>query len=59
MFNFDYITKEDIKKYNLNWPENLYHPYRIFIVAASRSEPDINKISMYGKISIANYQINC
>ena len=21
MFNFDYITKEDIKKHNVKWPE--------------------------------------
>ena len=31
MFNFDYITKEDIGEYNLNLPENSDHPYRIFI----------------------------
>ena len=29
MFNFDYITKEDIKKHNSNWPEIPDHPYRI------------------------------
>ena len=23
MFNFDYITKEDIKEHNSNWPEIL------------------------------------
>ena len=29
MFNFDYITKEDIKEHNSNWPEIPDHPYRI------------------------------
>ena len=31
MFNFDYITKEDIKENNTNWPEIPDHPYRIII----------------------------
>ena len=35
MFNFDYITKEDIKQHNLNWPEIPDHPYRIPIVGDS------------------------
>ena len=37
MFNFDYITKEDIKEHNLNWPETHDHPYRILIVGVSGS----------------------
>ena len=56
MFNFDYITKEDIKEHNPNWPEIPDHPYRILIVGGSASgktntllnlinyEPDIDKI---------------
>ena len=32
MYNFDYITKEDIEKHNLNWAEISDHPYRILIV---------------------------
>ena len=35
MFNFDYITKENIKKHNLNSPEIPNHPYRILIVGYS------------------------
>ena len=31
MLNFDYITKEDIKENNPNWPKNPDHPYRIII----------------------------
>ena len=31
MINFDYITKEDIKEHNANWPEISDHPYRILI----------------------------
>ena len=37
MFNFDYITKEDIKEHNSNWPEIPDHPYRILIVGESES----------------------
>ena len=38
MFNFDYITKEDIKELNSNWPEIPNHLYRILIVGGSGSE---------------------
>ena len=37
MFNFDYITKEDIKEHNPNWPKIADHPYRILIVGGSGS----------------------
>ena len=37
MFNFDYITKEDIKERNPNCPEISDHPYRILIVGGSES----------------------
>ena len=37
MFNFDYITKEDIKKHNPNRPQIPAHPYRILIVEGSGS----------------------
>ena len=37
MFNFDYITKEDIKEHNPNWPEIADHPYRILIVGDTAS----------------------
>ena len=61
MFNFDYITKEDIKKHNPNWPKILDHPYRILIVWGSESgktnallnlinhEPDTDKVFLYAK----------
>ena len=32
MFNFDYITKEDIKKHNKKWSEIPNHPCRTLIV---------------------------
>ena len=32
MFNFGYITKEDIKEHNPNWLETPDHPYRILII---------------------------
>ena len=37
MFNFDYITKEDIKENNPNWPEIPDHPHRMLIVGGSGS----------------------
>ena len=37
MFNFDYITKEDIKEHNPSWPKILDHPYIILIVGSSAS----------------------
>ena len=37
MFNFHYITKEDIKEHNLNWPEIPDHPYKILVVGGSGS----------------------
>ena len=61
MFNFDYITKEDKKEYNPNWPEIPEHPYRISIIGGSGSgktnallilinhEPDIDKIYLYAE----------
>ena len=55
MFNFDYITKEDIKKLNSNWPEIPDHLCRILIVGGSGSEkncvtePDIDKVYLYVK----------
>ena len=37
MFNFDIITKENIKKHNPNQPEIPDHPYRILIIGGSGS----------------------
>ena len=31
MVNFHYITKENMKEHNRNWPKIPGHPYRIFI----------------------------
>ena len=50
MFNFDDITKEDIKKVNLNWLEIPDHPQRMLIVGGMIShEPNIDKIYLYAK----------
>ena len=62
MFNFDYITKEDIKEHNRIWPEIHYHLQRILIVGGFGSgktnvllnlidhEPDIDKTYLYVKV---------
>ena len=70
MFNFDYITKEDIKEHNPNWSDIPDHPYRILIVGGSASgkthalldlmnnEPDIDKSYLYAKDPYeAKYQL--
>ena len=49
MFNFGYITKEDIKEHNLIWPEIPDNPYRILIIGGSGS--DIDKTYLYTKDS--------
>ena len=59
MFNFDYITKKEIKEHNPNRPEIPDYPYRILIIANSGSgktnallnlinnKPVIDKIYLY------------
>ena len=37
MINFDYITNENIKEDNPNWPQISDHPYRLLIVKSSGS----------------------
>ena len=37
MFNFDYITKEDIKEHNPNWPQIHGHSQKILLVGGSWS----------------------
>ena len=37
MFNFDYITKDNIKEDNPNYPEIPDHPYRILVSGGSGS----------------------
>ena len=70
MFKFDYITKEEIKEHNPNWPEIPDYPYRKLIVRGSVSgktnallnlinhEPDIDKNFLYAKYPYeAKYQL--
>ena len=61
MSNFDYITKEDIKEHNPNWPEIPNYPFRTLIFGGSGSrktnallnlinpEPDTDKMFLYTK----------
>ena len=42
MFNFDYITKQDIKEHNPNWPEIPDHQYRLLMVGSLiNHEPEL------------------
>ena len=71
MFNFDYITKEDIKEHNPNWSEIHDHPYIILIGESSGSgktnallnlvnnEPDTDKIYLYAHKVHIKQNINC
>ena len=54
MFNFDYITKEDIKEHNANWSQIPDHPYRILIVEGY----GIGKTNALLNISQIKYVIN-
>ena len=38
MINYDDVTKENINKHNLNWPQIPNHSYIILIVGGIRSE---------------------
>ena len=61
MCNFGYITKDDMKEQNANWPGIPDHSYRMLIVRGSGSgeknvllnlindEPDIDKTYLYAK----------
>ena len=61
MYNFDYITKEDIKKHNPEWCEISDHLYRILInegfawektnalLNLRNHEADIDKAYLYAK----------
>ena len=61
MINFGDVIKEETKEHNPNWPQIPDHPYRILIIADSRSgkisslfnlinqQPDIDKIYLYAK----------
>ena len=70
MFNFDYITKEDMKEHDPNWPEISDQAYIILIVGGSglgetnallnliNHEPDIVKFLYMLKIHMKQ-NINC
>ena len=66
MFNFDYITNEDVQEYNPNWLQIPNHPYKILIVAGSgfgktnallnliNNQPDIDKIQLCAERLLIN-----
>ena len=54
MFNFHYVTKEDIKQHNASWPEIPHHPTgsgsaKNPLIILINYEPGIDKISLYNK----------
>ena len=42
MINFDYVTKEDMKYHNPNWPEIPDHPYKILKIEALDQEKEMH-----------------
>ena len=70
MFNFDYVTKEDLKKHYPSRSKISDHPYQILIIGCTVSgktnalldlinyEPDIDKIYLYANdLYEAKYQL--
>ena len=70
MINFDYVTNQNTKEHNPNWPEVPDHSYKILIVSGFGSrktnaglnlinhEPDIDKIFLYANDPYeAKYQL--
>ena len=69
MFNFNYVTKEDIKGHNANWSQILDLPYRIVLIGGSGSaktnmllnlidKPYPDKIYLYAEAPYeAKYQL--
>ena len=70
MFNFDYVTKEDLKKHNPSRSKISDHPYQILIIGCTVSgktnalldlinyEPDIDKIYLYANdLLLIKYKI--
>ena len=70
MFNFDYVTKEDLKKHNPSQSKIYDHPYQILIIGCTVSwktnalldlinyKPDIDKIYLYANdLYEAKYQL--
>ena len=70
MFNFDYVTKEDLKKHNPSRSKISDHLYQILIIGCTVSgktnalldlinyEPDIDKIYLYANdLYEAKYQL--
>ena len=47
MINFDYMTKENVKGCNLNWPKIPDHPYRIVIIVSSESRKTNSLFNLY------------
>ena len=37
MINYENVTKENVKKHNLTWPQIPDYPYRILIIGGSGS----------------------
>ena len=64
MINIDDVTKEHIKQYNPNWPQNSDYSYRILITVGSRSSKTnwlinlINEKSDIDQIYLYNNETN-
>ena len=70
MFNFDYISKENLKEHNPKWPETPDHSYRILVTGGFDSaktnallnlinnEPEVDETNLDAKdLYKAKYQL--
>ena len=44
MINYDDVTKENINKHDLSWPQIPGHPYRILIIGSGKTNALLNLI---------------
>ena len=57
MINYDDVTKENINKHNLNWPQIPDDTYRILIIGSSRSGKTNASLNLIKRQDDSDYNI--